>query len=261
MSQDFAYSEHSPEQSRAVKIDDPLRLFNDFYREIVWVKRQLENSNLESEVGRALNVSRRVTGEEIAEFISQRLRRWLEKKRRQSQKLLVDSAHQGIEQALFMATALADEIFLLELDWPGRDHWCHFLLEESLFHTSYAGEAVFTQVVQRLNQRVLEPQEQRLLAVYFLAIRLGFAGKYRDQPKKLHYLQQKIYKRMRGGMDEDAAGKICWQAYEHLLLSMQEKRLAPLSRWWRTMAATAVFYLVLSSLIWVGIKGNWMIMW
>jgi len=74
----------------------------------------------------------------------------------------------------YAVVALADEIVLSLSDalreaWPGQSLQLHY------FHENGAGEGFFT----RLEGVRRDPQRREVLQVYFLALRLGFQGRYR----------------------------------------------------------------------------------
>lgn len=245
-------------QQDLTELADPLQILNNFYREIVLIKQSIEQGNLEHEVSRFLNLNRMPNEEEIAEAVSAKLQTWIEKKRNSARKVLTEKEFNRINETLFVAAALADELFILEIDWPGKNHWHSVLLEERVFHSCYAGERFYTGVVKLLNERILDPQQRNLVAVYFMAMRLGFAGRYRDQAKRLNFVRQQLYKRMNGGMDDDHM-LVCDQAYDHLFVSVQEHRLAPLARWKKSITQAFLVYLLLGWIIWSALKGVWVI--
>jgi type VI secretion system protein ImpK len=77
-------------------------------------------------------------------------------------------------EAQYVMAALADEIFL-NIEWEAKDSWP--LLEARLFQTQFAGEAVFQQLDRMLLRR--DPFYLDLAVVYFMALSLGFQGKFR----------------------------------------------------------------------------------
>jgi type VI secretion system protein ImpK len=84
----------------------------------------------------------------------------------------------GVEvyrEAQFIMAALADEVFL-HLNWDGRQSWP--LLESKLYQTHHAGEAFFVRLDRLLQRR--DPYYFDLASVYFMALALGFQGKYRN---------------------------------------------------------------------------------
>lgn len=239
-------------------LSDPLKILNDFYRQIVLVKRALEEKDLEFEVASHLGKSDTPTDKDMAEVISARLQRWIEKKRKAAHKVLTEKEYSRINETLFVAAALADEIFILEIDWKGKDHWESVLLEESVFQTCFAGERFYQGVAALLKERVLDHQQKSLLAVYFLSMRLGFSGRYRGDEKTLNYIRKKLFKRMSGSFD-DVDTLVCPQAYEYLFESVQEYRLAPLTRWKKIMAQTLLAYVFISWLAWMSLQGEWVV--
>ena len=80
------------------------------------------------------------------------------------------------QQARFLKAALADEM-LLNLDWAGRAHWRHVLVEATLLHTAHAGEQVFADIDQLLRER--DPARRILAQLYLQVLALGFQGRYR----------------------------------------------------------------------------------
>ena len=79
-------------------------------------------------------------------------------------------------EAQYLMAALGDEVFL-NLDWAGRELWKSQLLEQKLFGTHRAGEAVFERLDAILTSR--DPIYIDLAKVYLFALGLGFAGRYR----------------------------------------------------------------------------------
>jgi type VI secretion system protein ImpK len=80
------------------------------------------------------------------------------------------------QQGRFLKAALADEM-LLNLDWAGRAHWRHVLVEATLLHTAHAGEQVFAAIDQLLRER--DPARRAVARLYLQVLALGFQGRYR----------------------------------------------------------------------------------
>lgn len=235
---------------------NPMIMMSRFYQEVVEIKRWIEQGKLSAEVAEQLRITRAPSDEEIAEVISLRLQRWLEQARLQLDKVLTDREMTRINEAIFVMAALADELFVIELDWPGKSHWQSVLLEERLFNSSFAGERFFLGVTRLLQQRTLDKQQQQLAAVYLLALRLGFRGRYREQTQRLSYFRQQLFKRINTTGIEDSE-PLTGQAYNHRLVSWQEQRLAPLTNWYRVMALGGIAYLIVGWGIWLTFTGNW----
>ncbi len=234
---------------------DPMRLMSHFYQQVVAIKQGLQSGDLEQAVSHQLQINRPPTGEELAEAVAQRLQRWVERCSRQLQKVLTDREFRLVQQALFVMVALADELLIFNVPWSGRDSWQQTPLEMRIFRSCYAGERFFAGVASLLKLRSWDPQQQNLAAVYLLAMRLGFEGCFRDQPKRLDFVRQQLYKRIRS---QSELGRICPEAYNNVLAASEERRLAPLDRWYRLLALGAIAYLSVGLGIWLTFKGGWM---
>jgi type VI secretion system protein ImpK len=233
-----------------IAYDDPVQLMSQFYQQMVDIKRCIQRGDLSEQVAQQLALSRAPTQEEIAEAVSLRLRRWVEKTRLTASKLLTQRECSRIDEALYVMTALADELFILVLDWPGRGHWEHVLLEENVFGSSYAGEQFFRGAIRLLEERTLDLQQQKLVSVYLLALHLGFRGRLRDDPEKLDYLRQQLFKRI-SVTAREGSEQISPQPYRHVLTSSLEQRLAPQARWTRLMVLGAMAYLGIGWVLWL----------
>ncbi|MEI9983596.1 MAG: DotU family type IV/VI secretion system protein [Aliidongia sp.] len=77
----------------------------------------------------------------------------------------------------YVLAALADEVFLQELDWPGRACWDELLLEERLYGTRIAGERLFDLAEQLIAARAAGQDD--LVVALMQAFALGFRGRYR----------------------------------------------------------------------------------
>lgn len=77
-------------------------------------------------------------------------------------------------EACYAMAALADDIFLHDVDWPGRDAWRGLLLEYRLFRSHAAGEEVFARIERLLRTRGRGPVA--LAQLYLLVLQQGFRG-------------------------------------------------------------------------------------
>ncbi len=88
---------------------------------------------------------------------------------------------QDYENACFAVVAWLDEVILrstLESNRPVYDEWRRSPLQAALYGTSNAGQEFFDRL-DRLN-----PGQKQLCEVYFLALSLGFRGKYYDDAQE-----------------------------------------------------------------------------
>ena len=93
----------------------------------------------------------------------------------------------------YVLAALADEIFLHELDWPGRIHWDGVLLEERLYGTRIAGERLFDLARMLVDGRAAGQDD--LVVALMQALALGFRGRYRggNDRGEIHRLRRQLY--------------------------------------------------------------------
>src|SRR5258708_31796577 len=80
-------------------------------------------------------------------------------------------------EAQYVMVAPADDLFLHEIQWPGRDAWRQDVLEFRLFGTRVSGERFFENIKTIVQGR--GRREMELAPVYLLAIGLGFRGQHR----------------------------------------------------------------------------------
>jgi type VI secretion system protein ImpK len=157
-------------------------------------------------------------------------------------------AYEVYREAQYVMAALADEIFL-HLDWEGKQSWP--LLESRLFQTHIAGEEVFARIDRLLMRR--DPFYLDLAAVYFMALSLGFQGKYRgveDHPP-LEYRRQlfrMIYRR-----DPKlfaTTGPLFPQTYQNTLDKSEVKKLPAQWLWLWLVVLVLGMWIGISQLAW-----------
>ena len=150
----------------------------------------------------------------------------------------------------YVMTAMADEVFL-SVEWTGKDYWSSHLMEERLFGTHDAGSRFFENLDALLQQR--DATRADVLAVYLLALSLGFRGKLRGvstDAQIAHYRNQAyvtLFQR-NPGLPENTP--LFPQAYAHTRGGQQASWLPQLRPWMLSLVMVAVGYLVISYLIW-----------
>lgn len=160
----------------------------------------------------------------------------------------------GIEaevQGRFLKAALADEV-LLNIDWTGRAHWRHVLIEATLFKSSFAGERVFQDLDQLLRER--EPSRRNLGRLYLYLLSLGFQGRYRGLPqdKIAEYrreLFQFVYQRPADLQGRDRT--LSSQAYESTLSHLKAGRMPRFNRTGLIFGLSLLVLLAVSELLWL----------
>lgn len=109
------------------------------------------------------------------------------------------------DRVRYILVVLADEI-LINSNWAYSSAWEESLLEWEFFKTRVAGEEFF----ERLERE--GETDEKLAEIYYLALSLGFVGKYNDNPTKISDLKRRLY-RMLPGRFSDQDTKITPDAY------------------------------------------------
>ncbi len=191
----------------------------------------------------------------IASLVSGYLHRRLQDIHEFHSRMLPASSRDELEDALYLAAAVSDEILLLETEWAGRDSWVEQLLEMKLFGSASAGETVFRRIDRLLAEREPSLIAQQLSTIYLLVLSMNFLGRYRSiegiEPDRHALDQYREQLRLFAGIgDVHDVGQICPDAYR-FNSSVKRERLAPLSLWHNYMAAAAVSLLLFSVVNWV----------
>ena len=156
-------------------------------------------------------------------------------------------------KAMYVMAALTDEVFILELDWAGRDAWVDVLMEHKLFHSRNAGMRFFDMADALLDPHTPDPLQVDLAAVMVMALQLGFKGRYRGarDDSELHALRNRLFRlveREHGGRAMDTAFP---QTLQQLQSGGTPERLAPLSPWYTGAVVLLIAYLAISSAMWL----------
>jgi len=227
-----------------------VNLMNQFYQQIAMVKRWINHDQLALEAKKILKLQAMPNDEEMATAISLHLSQWLGDKRLYWRDKLTERQQVLLDQACFAMVALADELFIIELDWTGRDYWQRVLLEEHFYDSCSAGGTFYRHLNTLLAHGKYDQLEVQLCAVYLLALRLGFAGRYRDKEPILKVYRHKLFKIITQHQPI-AAQYIHVQAYEHCMASQYEQRLAPLSNWYRWTVYSISLYFLIGAVVWL----------
>jgi type VI secretion system protein ImpK len=161
-------------------------------------------------------------------------------------------AYEVYREAQYVFAALGDEVFL-NLDWTGSKAWP--LLESKLFQSHVAGELFFDKVDQLLYKR--DPAYEDLAAVYFVALSLGFKGKFRgtDSTAQIDRYRSelfvKIFHQHPHLLTEDRS--LFPQSYLHTLNEGKAKMLPDPRNWLALIPAVILLWVLLSTMLWVGL--------
>lgn len=159
------------------------------------------------------------------------------------------------QEAEYVMAALADEIFI-HMNWDGRANWP--LLESKIFKTHVAGEVIFERL-ERLLQRQ-DPFYLDLAAVYFMALSLGFQGKFRgnDPANSLGTYRRRLFAMIyrRNPQLFTTNTPIFPQTYQNTLDRGAGRKLPNQNIWFAIVGAVLVFWLASSHLAWTEVSSE-----
>lgn len=242
-----------------------LTRFREFYREVARLRRTVELAtplagaeDVEMAMAAAVSTSGGGTVQRIDPMTSvngvwQQLLTMLERQAVEAGQSGGAFAFEVYREAQYVMAALADEIFL-HLEWEGRESWP--LLESRLFQSHMAGEIIFQRLERLLQRR--DPFYLDLASVYFMALSLGFQGKYRgsDDPTRLaHYRRQlfaMIYGRHPKLFTENTS--LFPEAYQNTIVKGAARKLPDQRIWLALVGIVLVVWLAASQLAWSSVS-------
>ncbi|QNM95339.1 DotU family type IV/VI secretion system protein [Chitinimonas koreensis] len=225
--------------------------FAEFYEEVALCKQAIVDGRLALMF--AGDLPAEPSPHDLAALVSGRLAQRLAAQGRDVAEHAGDAEQRAYRVAQFAMAALADEIFILEVRWPAAEHWLSHLLEYTLFRRREAGRMFFELLASLLRTRGRGQLQLELAAVFLLALQLGFKGEYRGRSGQAALAEYR--KRLLGFIAarrpaDLLAGPAFPQAYAYTLGDAADRRLAPLTPWYRAAAIGLVVYLLLSSALW-----------
>ncbi|HYG86120.1 MAG TPA: DotU family type IV/VI secretion system protein [Azospirillum sp.] len=197
-----------------------------------------------------------VAMEPDAEIIIRRLQDFLEAQAVQVGRTATDLMISQHREAQYAMAALADDLFIHDVEWNGREVWRGILLEHALFRTRLAGERVFDRM-----EALLASNDRRLVqlaAVYLCVLGMGFKGRYRVPGGEvaLRSHSARLFEFIAGRESELGDGllpvgrTLVPAAYAHTLSDAKARPLARGPRWPLMLAAIAGVWLVLGQALW-----------
>jgi type VI secretion system protein ImpK len=231
-----------------------LARFSAFYEEVARIKLAAQKGEL-ARMLQPAEPHEQIEPHQMAERVSRRLLAVLDRQSRDVVAAATEAELQAYRRARYVMVALADEIFILDLSWPGADHWPEYLLEYAVERTRIAGRRFFDYVQDLMGVSERTALDADLAAVLLLALQLGFQGMYRShegrQNPKLRECRARLYPLASGKKLGTAVAHAFPQAYEYTVVSDRDNTRIALAPWLRGAAYGAIGYLVLSSLIWL----------
>lgn len=227
------------------KNDDEGESEEDLASEILEDEAEQDNIDIVTSEKNVINI-------ELCQNIQRRLRLYIEEQALKVPYQLGEYAQSNFKEAMYLMTAMADEVFLT-LQWPGRTHWKKHLLETQLFQTQVAGELFFERLDALLENA--DPVKHDLAVIYLLALGLGFRGKYRDfdDDGKIDWYKKQLYHLINHRKsDLYAPGRkhIVNAVYEHNVSMPVSKGLPDVRSWVFTILGVAVVYLFVTHILW-----------
>ena len=227
-----------------------LAQFREFYSEILRLKSLVRASGPNRAAEE--NITSQAYQELTAQTVNQALLSALEEQALEAERSGGAFAYEVYREAQYVFAALADEVFL-NLDWSGSKEWP--LLESKLFQTHIAGELFFEKLDRLLHRR--DPAYQDLAAVFFMALALGFKGKFRGTENSAYldrYRQElflMIFHQPPHLLGEDI--RLFPQSYLHTLREGNKKKLPDPRNWLMLIPAVVLVWLLLSTVMWRGL--------
>lgn len=171
---------------------------------------------------------------------------------------LTDAELLVYREAQYVMAALADDLFLHEVDWAGRDDWRDDILEQRLFGTRVAGEKIFENITGIALGR--GRREQELAPVYLLALSLGFKGRHRtpDGPVALEQASLDLFQAIRGRRPDlgPSGASLVPSGYANVIAGQGRRRRWPAVSWPMVIAGIAVVFCLASTGIWFVVTGD-----
>ena len=227
--------------------------FAEFYEEVARLKLAIREGQVPMylAMGTVAKDTAALSAGELAALVSQRLKARLQEQAKSVALVGTQAEIDSYHIAQYAMAALADELFIIETDWPGREAWQQYLLERQLMGSTCAGCAFFERLDELLSARAVGPLEEELAAVFLMSLRLGFQGEHRGTHGEPH-LKRYNTRLIRFIGNGSAAHQASFQeAYRHRLSGASDERMAPLSRWYRFGAIGLAVYLIISTCVWV----------
>lgn len=239
--------------------DDQVSLlahFAEFYEELARLKVAMREGRLGVYLMATGRQSVAVSENDLAKLVSERLKALLQQRAKRLASVATQAQSDSYRIAQYLMAALADELLILEVEWPGRAFWEPCLLERALFESNSAGRDFFAQLEELLSSRGTGRLQEDLAAVFLMSLRLGFKGQHRGShgSRQLRDYNARLIRFMGAASLEHQPAFL--QAYQHRIAGTRDERIAPLSRWYRIAALGIVIYLAISTVVWLALTNR-----
>ena len=226
--------------------------FAAFYEDVARIKLAAQGGEL-SRLLRPEHPHEAIEPHDLAEAVANRLLNVLDRQASSVAASSTEAEMAAYRRARYVMVALADEILILNLAWPGAEHWPEHLLEYSVQRTRIAGRRFFDEAQALIDCRAPTPLDVDLAGVLLLALQLGFQGKHRGREGRhaLADYRSKLYKLASAGESGTRRTHAFAQAYEYTVVSDRDNTRIALAPWVRAAVYGTISYLALSSLVWL----------
>lgn len=189
----------------------------------------------------------------LAGAASNRLLAFLERQLRDVRAAGTPTEIAAYEELRKLMAALADEAFLFDLDWSGRQAWLAVLLEARLCDSRNAGSRFFGYANALLREDAHGTAARDAAAVLLLALGLGFQGCYRgaEGQRILAAYRHKLYRLAGASRPAGPPAPVFADAYRHCAVLPDQRPPVSLRPAVRAAIAIVAVYLLLSLLLWL----------
>ncbi len=224
-----------------------MELFKEFYSRVYQVKRMIMQGVIDwaeiTDEEVPADVSERDATRRLASYLKAALNSQMEYVASNTSALEF-AAYQDVS---YVMSALADEIFLLEIRWFGAQYWHEFSIEAGVFSTSYAGDEYYRRLGKLLNKDVLTTLEKKLAAVFILSLQLGFRGRLRGNEKLVRTIRKRLLPKAGYARIPE---QLFPSGYGSIINPSSAKKLEPFSDWHKIVFGSLMVYLAISSAVW-----------
>ncbi|MDR3518956.1 MAG: DotU family type IV/VI secretion system protein [Azospirillaceae bacterium] len=190
------------------------------------------------------------------EILLRRLQDYIEMQAAQFGRTATDLLLGQYREVQYAMAALADDLFIHEVEWNGGDIWRSAPLEQAMFRTRLAGERVFDRI-----DALLASNDRRLVqlaAVYLLLLGLGFKGRNRvpGGDIELHSYSARLFEFVSGREAEFESGRLepgrtlMPAAYAHTLNDGPTRGAGRGIRWPLVITGLVVVWLLAGQSVW-----------
>ncbi|HAO22313.1 MAG TPA: hypothetical protein DCQ37_18720 [Desulfobacteraceae bacterium] len=218
-----------------------LRQFRDFYKEVIIQKEMIYDSSAR-------------TGDDIRNRFAEILK---------NQEFEAHEYGKGYglsfyKEVKYVMTALADDVFINDIAWRDSEDWKDDSLEVRFFNTNFAGDHFFDKIDVLLKNA--DPVSAEIAAVYFLALSLGFKGKYRKRPDSddLRQYKERLFRFIFHKNPDSEGERLFPQTYQNNLTEAGNRRFSYLKLWAYGIAGSFLGLLILSYIVWSSMTGDLM---